>query len=81
LDRLLMQFADADKQFTEEIEPFMNRARATLTDIRDATTADRTDDARAKQDEFAETYRAEVQRLKSTISDLIEAGHSLLTRL
>lgn len=81
LDQLLGQFAHADQQFTEAIEPFMDRTRVTLIGICDAATANRIEDARALQDEFAEAYRVEVQRLKSTINEMSEVGCSLLERL
>jgi hypothetical protein len=81
LDRLLQGFADADRQFTEEIEPFMKRALATLTGIRDATAAGRIEEATVRQAQFAEEYRAEVERLKSTITGMSRVGESLLAGL
>lgn len=81
LDELLQRFADADRQFTEEIEPFMNQALTTLTRIRDAATAGKTDEAKAQQDQFEQEYRAEVQRLKSTITGMNRVGELLLAKL
>jgi hypothetical protein len=81
LDELLRGFADADRQFTEEIEPFMKQALTTLTVIRDASAAGKTDEAKAQQDRFVHEYRAEVERLKSTITAMSRVGESLLARL
>jgi hypothetical protein len=81
LDELLQQFADADRQFTEEIEPFMNRALAALKSIRGKAVKGNTEAARAQQAAFVEQYREEVVRLKTSISAMSKVGESLLARL
>lgn len=81
LDELLQRFADADRRFTEEVEPFMDRALATLTAIRDAAVSGEVSEAKARQTQFSEEYKAEVQRLKSSIAEMTEVGQSLLARL
>lgn len=81
LDDLLQRFAEADRTFTEDIEPFMKRALETLTRIRDAASGGKTDEAKAQQRQFTEEYRAEVQRLKATITSMTQVGESLLARL
>lgn len=81
LDEILETFTSADVQFAEEIEPFMNRALATLQSIKDAADSGRPDDAQAQRDRFTEEYREEVQRLKRTLRELSDVGQSLLDKL
>lgn len=81
LHQLLQRFADADRQFTEEIEPFMTRSLRTLKSIQDAAAEGRAEDARRMQREYADEYRSEVDRLKAAIDELTEAGRSLVSRL
>jgi hypothetical protein len=81
VDRLLEQFAQADRRFTEDIEPFMRRAEETLMNIRNAARDDNTDEAKRQQDQFAREYKDEVQRLKSMITEMSRVGESLLERL
>jgi len=81
IDRLLQQFAQADRRFTEDIEPFMRRAEETLVSIRNAARDNDTDEAKRRQDQFAREYKDEVQRLKSMITEMSRVGESLLARL
>ena len=81
LDELLQRFTDADREFAEEIEPFMDRALTTLTGMRDAVLAGKADEAKAEQERFAHEYKAEVQRLKATITNMTRVGESLLAAL
>lgn len=81
IDRLLQRFAEADRRFTEDIEPFMRRAEETLMNIRNAARDDDSGEAKRQQDQFAREYKDEVQRLKSMITEMSRVGESLLERL
>ena len=78
LHELLRGFSSADAEFTEQIEPFMSQALDVVTAMRDA--ADPTESA-ARQREFADSYRDEVQRLKDAIAKMSRVGDSLLEKL
>lgn len=81
LDELLQRFTDADAQFTDEIEPFMSRARDVVLAIRDDAVAGRMEEARQRRDDFATEYRDELAKLRSAITDLNNVGRELLARL
>jgi hypothetical protein len=81
LDELLNIFTTADSEFTEEIETFMDGSLDKVRQMRDAASEGRIDDARQVQQEYADEYRAQVDRLKAAISDLSESGTSLIHRL
>jgi hypothetical protein len=77
----LSRLAGADAEFTEEIEPFMDRCLALVVAIRDASKAGDYPGAQRLQDGFRDEYRPEVERLKAAIHDLNNAGMSLLDML
>jgi hypothetical protein len=71
----------ADEEFTDQIEPFMDSSLQKVEEIRDASMSGDYARARRLQDDFSKTYRPEVARLKTAISDLNAAGMSLVAML
>jgi hypothetical protein len=78
LDRfeaLLAPLRDADAEYLDDVEQVVEDA---LAAVRDIEGADRLEDARAAQDRFRERRRADVERLKATLTRMNDIAGKLI---
>jgi hypothetical protein len=81
LEDFLERFENADREFTEEIEPVMARALATVQKINGYVQANETAEARQCQTDFVRQYEDESKRLKEAIKGMNQLGNRLIDEL
>jgi hypothetical protein len=81
LQGFLARFADADREFTEQIEPVMDQALSAVEEINSSVQAGEIASARQRQERFAKEYAAELKRLHETIDEMNRVGNELIDRL
>ena len=81
LEGLLQRFAYADAEFTEQIEPVMQRALEAVQTINGHVQNGELAEARRYQQEFDQEYKGELTRVRRAIDDMAQVGNQLLDLL
>ena len=81
LEDFIRKFEYQDDNFTEQIEPVMARALATVEKINAHVQAGQTSEALQWQTNFNREYEAELKRLKDAIKEMNQLGNRLIDQL
>ncbi|MEO7908009.1 MAG: hypothetical protein ABIV47_00030 [Roseiflexaceae bacterium] len=81
LDIFLAQFEHADAEFTEQIEPVMQRALEAVQTINAHVQNGELAEARRYQQEFDHEYKRELHRVGQAIDEMTQVGNQLLDLL